>query len=271
MSELRRRIARTRFAPAAALPLRVGKVARHNASVAKNSARWLVRSREHTNFTYELTDRNQRHLAWWIATVAGIDIEAARAYMLELDGDRELRRHIEWATAASPRRRLADSQVRYARRAGWYALIRATKPDHTVDTLTDKGLGPCVIAAALLRNAKGRLTTIDVNPSSGYLVAGRYAEVVNRMIGDSAEVIRHDPTPVDVFLHDSLHTHEHETAELAAVAPRLSEGALVLSDNADQTDALLNWSEAGRRRFLYFAERPKNHWHPGAGIGASFA
>ena len=44
---------------------------------------------------------------------------------------------------------------------------------------------------------------------------------------------------MDIFLHDSLHTFEHEAAELAAVGPRLTPNALVLSDNAHATDALM--------------------------------
>ncbi|MGH8939556.1 MAG: class I SAM-dependent methyltransferase, partial [Actinomycetes bacterium] len=55
--------------------------------------------------------------------------------------------------------------------------------------------------------------------------------------------------PVDFFLHDSLHTREHEAAEYEAVAGRLTEQAVVLSDNAHVTDALPAWAEATGRRF----------------------
>jgi hypothetical protein len=44
---------------------------------------------------------------------------------------------------------------------------------------------------------------------------------------------------VDIFLHDSLHTFEHEAAELAGVEPRLTPNALLPSDNAHATDALM--------------------------------
>jgi hypothetical protein len=45
----------------------------------------------------------------------------------------------------------------------------------------------------------------------------------------------------------------------------------VLSDNADCTDELLKFALGTGRRFLFFAEKPKNHWWPGDGIGVAFS
>jgi len=137
-----------------------------------------------------------------------------------------------------------------------------------VETGTDKGLGSCVFASALLRNGRGRLITVDVNPESGYLIDGPYAEVVERVIGDSITFLRGMDTPVDLFLHDSWHTLQHEMAELGAV--RLAPGAVVLSDNAHGSDALLVFAQKSRRRFLFFREEPRDHWYPGGGIGAAY-
>jgi predicted O-methyltransferase YrrM len=136
-----------------------------------------------------------------------------------------------------------------------------------VETGTDKGLGAVVLAAALLRNGTGQLTTMDANPCAGYLIHDEYAAVSTLTIGDSVQNIAHLPTPVDLFLHDSLHTREHELAEYEAVAPLLTAGAIVLSDNAHATDALPLWAEATGRRFSYFQEQPLGHWYPGGGIG----
>ncbi len=267
MSELRRRVASSRIAPVAALPVRIATVARHDAAVLRQSGRWLVRSCEHTNFTYDLTPLNRGHLAWFVANAADVSVEDARGYMAEIEDDHDLVEHIAEATAASDRRRLADRRVRLHKRVGWYALIRALKPEHVVETGTDKGLGSVVLAAALLRNGSGRLTTLDVNPDAGYLIADHYATVTDLRLGDSLVELRSLDHPVDFFLHDSLHTREHEAAEYEAVAGRLTEQAVVLSDNAHVTDALPAWAEATGRRFTYFQERPQGHWYPGGGIG----
>ena len=136
------------------------------------------------------------------------------------------------------------------------------------ETGTDKGLGSCVLAAALLANGRGRLTTIDIEPESGYLIWGRYAEVTDRVLDDSLRAIR-SLKGVDIFLHDSDHTLEHESREFDCVKPSLASGALVLSDNAHWSDRLPRWAEENDRRFLFFHEEPQ-HWYPGGGIGAAW-
>lgn len=267
--ELRRRVVASPIAPIAVLPTRLRAVARYNAHTLGRSVRWLVKSREHTNFTYELTGLNREHLAWFVATLSSKPVAEIRDYLDELDSDEQLRETVQAATASSARRRLADPVARWHKRAGWYALVRALRPEHVVETGTDKGLGSLVFAAALLRNGTGQLTTVDINSDSGYLITGRYAEVVDRRVGDSLSILS-SLSDVDLFLHDSLHTEAHEAAEYRAVSAVLMPGALVLSDNAHVTPALPNWAEATGRRFLYFQEQPAGHWYPGGGIGAAY-
>jgi hypothetical protein len=267
MSLLARYLSNSPFARTAALPMRAARVARHDARVLTQSARWLIQSREHTNYTFDLTPLNLEHLAWWVADATGVGVDDIRGYIAEAANDTRLKRHVQAATLASSRRGLADREVRLHKRFGWYALVRALRPNHVVETGTDKGLGAVVLAAALLRNGTGQLTTMDANPCAGYLIHDEYAAVSTLTIGDSVQNIAHLPTPVDLFLHDSLHTREHELAEYEAVAPLLTAGAIVLSDNAHATDALPLWAEATGRRFSYFQEQPLGHWYPGGGIG----
>ncbi|GAW51799.1 MULTISPECIES: class I SAM-dependent methyltransferase [unclassified Nocardioides] len=226
-----------------------------------------MKSREHTNFTYDLQPLNREHLAWWVANAAGTPVSVVRDYIDEADHDADLIEHVLAATRVSDRRGLADDEVRLGKRLGWYALVRAMRPSHVVETGTDKGLGSVVLAAALLRNGSGRLTTVDVNSASGYLITGRYAAVTDRVVGDSLAVLAELVAPVDLFLHDSLHTREHEYAEFEAVEERLARGAVVLSDNSHVTDALPSWAEKTGRSFTYWHEWPASHWYPGSGIG----
>jgi predicted O-methyltransferase YrrM len=266
--QLKHWAASSKVAPLAALPIRLDSVVRHNAQTMSRSVRWLFQSREHTNFTYDLTPLNREHLVWFITAVTHCSVSQARGYLEEILTDHALRAHVQAVTAASKRRRLADLNVRYGRRIGWYALVRALKPEHVVETGTDKGLGTVVFAAALLRNGSGRLTTIDINPDAGYLIAGRYATVTDQRIGDSLSILA-GLDSVDLFLHDSDHAAAYEAAELAAVTPHLTDRAVVLSDNAQHTNELAAWSETHGRRFLFFNEQPRDHWYPGDGIGVS--
>jgi hypothetical protein len=59
-------------------------------------------------------------------------------------------------------------------------------------------------------------------------------------------------------------------ATLAAVEPRLTPNALVLSHNAHATDALMRWAEQSGRRFSFFREQLTGHWYPASGIGAAW-
>lgn len=250
--------------------MRVGAAARFDASVLRESARWLMHSREHTNYTYDLQPLNLEHLAWFVAEVARVPVSEARSYLDEIRCDRALVEHVRGMTHESARRGLADQDVRFARRVGWYALVRALRPQLVVETGTDKGLGSVVLASALLRNGQGRLVTLDVNPDAGYLIAGPYADVASLEIGDSIEWLSRCSEPIDLFVHDSSHTPEHERAEFAAVEPVLAPGAVALSDNSHVTSVLPTWAEATGRHFLFFSERPQAHWYPGGGIGVAW-
>lgn len=267
---IRRTLAATRLAPIVALPPRLSMVGRYNARIAAASLQWLTGSREHTNLTYDLTAINLDHLAWFVANVARTPVCVAREFTQELLADDALREHIRSRTAGASRRGIADVAARYGRRLGWYSLVRALKPQHVVETGTDKGLGSCVLAAALLRNGSGRLTTIDINPESGYLIAPPYSNIITRVIGDSLKELETLPHSVDMFLHDSDHSPAYEAAEFTAIAPHLSKSSIMLSDNAHATSALATWAEANNWEFLFFDERPARHWYPGDGIGAAY-
>ncbi|MFI7550292.1 O-methyltransferase [Micromonospora sediminimaris] len=273
--KLRRAIARTRLAPVAAFPKRLVAVARHDAKVLRTSARWLVASREHHNYTYELTKLSRHHLAWFVSVVCELPVKQVRKYLAEIESDDVLRQHISSAVAGAARRGLADKQVRYARRIGWYAIVRAKRPKHIVETGVDKGLGSCVLAAALLRNAAeghpGRVSSIDINPEAGYLArTAPWSEVIDLVIGDSVESITALDRPVDLFLHDSDHSRAYERREFAAVEAKLAPGAVLLTDNVTHTNVLAEHAERTGRRFLAYRETPANHWYPGDGIGVAW-
>jgi hypothetical protein len=268
-SKLRRRIATSPIARGAAFPLRTMIVARYDAHIIGRSVDWLVRGRETHNFTYDLDSLNRDQLCWFISAITGAEIGQIRAWLQELEHDTQLTDHLTRRLSSNPRRGVCAKEPRWARRLGWHAIVRAVQPDHVVETGTHLGLGSCVIAAALLRNGHGRLTTIDVDPDAGYLIGEPWASVIDRRIGSSIDLLG-ALQGVDIFLHDSLHTHDYETRELTAVEPNLRPGAIALSDNAHDSSALSDWAERTSRHYLFFKEQPSDHWWPGDGIGASW-
>lgn len=231
--------------------------------------RWLLRSAEFTNYSYALSPRNLRHLEAFVSVAAECSISEASKYLEEILENDEFRDHVRKQISSSRRGVEMDRSIHVARRAGWYATIRATKPKVLVETGTDKGLGSCVIGEAIRRNGVGHLYTIDIEPESGFLIGDRYEGLITRITGDSVGELR-KIKDIDWFIHDSDHSAAHEAAEFEAVSENLSPGALVLSDNSHVTDVLADWSRDRGRPFLYFQEIPTDHWYPGAGIGASW-
>ncbi|NJN16545.1 MAG: class I SAM-dependent methyltransferase [Oscillochloris sp.] len=236
--------------------------------------KWLITSRETTNYTYHLDPTNVRYLAALIADVTKTEYRQVMAYIQEIESDTQLRDHILRTTAAYNRSFLADMEVRYARRVGWYALVRIMKPVVVVETGVDKGLGACVLTSALKRNASegaaGMYYGTDINPQAGYLLTGEYAQYGRILYGDSITTLKQFELPIDMFINDSDHSADYEAAEYRTILPKLSERAIILGDNAHVTDKLLAISLETERQFVYFQEKPHDHWYPGAGIGISF-
>lgn len=234
-------------------------------------AKWIVQSKEHTNYTYDLRPMNEEYLASLVSLVTGDSYEGILDYLNEIHADEGLREHIRVRTAASAFRAVSDEDARYGRRVGWYAFIRAMKPKIVVETGVDKGLGACVICRALQRNAEnghpGTYYGTDVNPDAGWLIGDM---IVGKILyGDSIESLKR-LDKIDLFINDSDHSADYEAREYETILSRLSPGGIILGDNAHCTNRLQRFSIANGRRFLFWEEKPAGHWYPGAGIGVSF-
>jgi len=265
---IRAKILQSKALPLLVFPYRCRLIVRHLARNFKKSIPWLFRSKEFANFTYDLTAANKEYLAWFVADICDVPVREIRDYFNELETDSQLDAYIKAGLANHRRGNEIDRQAFFGRRLGWYAIVRATKPLVVVETGTEKGLGSLVLAEALLKNGAGRLITIDMEPSSGLLIGAEYGGVIQRMIDDSLwAILKIDQ--IDLFIHDSDHSAEHEAREFELLQSRLTADAIVLSDNSHTTTELANWSLQNGRRFMYFAEEPLNHWYPGAGIGVS--
>jgi hypothetical protein len=77
----------------------------------------------------------------------------------------------------------------FGRRLGWYAIVRATKPQVVVETGVERGHGALLLCAALLRNpdegVPGRYFGTDINPKADCSLSGKYASIGKILYGDS--------------------------------------------------------------------------------------
>ena len=233
---------------------------------------WASEDKETSNFYYKLTDINQDQLLHLIANVTGTNFARIEEYAYELENDDELRSHLEDNLRRSGYGR--DIKIEYGRRLGWYIFTRVTKPRIVVETGIDHGVGSCVIASALLRNnadgSPGRYYGTELRREAGKLFTGKYASVGQILYGDSIQSLSLFEEKIDLFINDSDHSAEYEYQEYNVVSDKLSDDAILISDNAHVTDCLSRFSRENARNFLFFSEKPKDHWYPGAGIGISF-
>jgi len=235
---------------------------------------WVLRSREGTNLTYDLTDKNLDELAHVVSVVGRTSFAQARTYIDEALTDADLHRHVIVSTLASPFHYKADARCCFGRRLGWYAFVRLLKPRVVVETGVDKGHGAVLLCAALTRNSAdghpGVYYGTDINESAGWLLRAPYDSVGKILYGDSIESIERLDAQIDLFINDSDHSADYEYREYRAVASKLAADAVLLGDNAHVTPMLARFSRETGRRFVFFREEPKDHWYPGAGIGISF-
>lgn len=236
--------------------------------------KWGIKSKEDTNFSYELTPNNILDLANTISVVTGKDFAVILSYINEAMNDKALSDHIISETKKSKFRKVADLRCDFGKRLGWYAFVRLLKPKIVVETGVDKGLGGVLLCAALLKNKaegfEGRYFGTDINPEAGYLLSGIYKEAGEILYGDSITSLKNFKHPIDLFINDSDHSAEYEYKEYQAIKPLLAPGSVILGDNSHVTDKLGKFSRETNRKYLFFQERPKNHWYPGGGIGISF-
>lgn len=130
-----------------------------------------------------------------------------------------------------------------------------------------------MLCVAILKNKEegydGRYFGTDIDPCAGYLLKGIYKDVGEILCGDSVKSLSKFKK-IDLFINDSNHSSAYEYQEYQAIRGLITDSSILLSDNAHCTDRLAVFSSELGRSFLFFQEKPRDHWYPGAGIGISF-
>lgn len=133
-----------------------------------------------------------------------------------------------------------------------YALVLLVQPEVVVETGVGPGQSSAFILAAMDRLAKGQLYSIDWNSPgvalrdglayyvppdlrTGWLVPDRLRGRWHFTEGMAEEIL--PPllgklVNIDIFLHDSLHTYEHQSFEYRAAWRSIRDGGLLLTHDA---------------------------------------
>src|SRR5437879_9154441 len=73
--------------------------------------------------------------------------------------------------------------------------------------------------------------------------------------------------PLGIFIHDGLHTYEHEYGELEAAMSHLSPTGTLITDNADLTRALADICARLGLQYHEFRKQPVGHVFVGGAMG----
>ena len=128
-----------------------------------------------------------------------------------------------------------------------YLACRLTSPEIVFETGVAYGVSSAFILRALEMNGRGKLHSVDLPPLRrayerfwGVAVPDELRGRWRLHRGSSAKVlprlVKENPT-VDLFVHDSLHTHRNMRREFDAVWPHLREGGLLLADDVERNRA----------------------------------
>ncbi len=240
---------------------------RDHASVWRN-LRYVLADPEPDNFTYDLA--NGSELAAWVAVATGCELELASRYLDEPLEDNSLTDRLRAAT--SGRWLWTKRSPSFGKRLAWYALARVLKPGLIIETGVHDGLGSLILLRALERNADegspGRLVSFDINPTAGWLVGAHPLwELRIQSSRDGLPEVLAQPSAPGMFVYDGVHSHEAELWELEAVQRRLSNGGVLVSDDA-HNGAMAAVCQRHGLSYSQVAERPLRHFYPGALLAA---
>jgi hypothetical protein len=197
---------------------------------------------------------NQDEACHWLGEVLGCEATTffSESVLTELEAEIAGRMSGVGRGAAIP---LAFSADRGLARF-CYALCRLKRPRVVIETGVSYGCTSAYILQAMEVNGCGKLASIDLPPLGADSLIDVGRAVPERLrgrwrleFGSSRQLLGRlasELAPVDIFIHDSLHTYRTVKWELAAVAPFLAENAIGVCDDIESNSAFQEWLDSER-------------------------
>jgi hypothetical protein len=134
-----------------------------------------------------------------------------------------------------------------------YAVARLMKPKTVVETGVCYGVTSAHLLTALEGNGSGRLYSIDLPPLGknnkdyvGWLIPDELRKRWTLRRGTSRKLlgpVLKQLGPVDLFVHDSLHTYKNMRMEFEMVWPHLTGGSVLIADDIEGNKAFQEFTE----------------------------
>jgi len=109
-----------------------------------------------------------------------------------------------------------------------YALVRALKPEHIIEIGTWRGCSATHILAAMDMNHKGKLTSVDPDPTSGSDIPADLRERWEFVNGYGQIYMQYERPRAEIIFEDGPHDTE-ETAHILEVARDVVQPRIILS------------------------------------------
>ena len=129
-----------------------------------------------------------------------------------------------------------------------YSLVRARRPKVVVETGVASGVSTYFLLHALEKNQRGSLTSFDVSSGAGSLLQsderkGWELIVLNPRASrrEFRERMAARDEAIDLFIHDSDHSYQHQSFEYATALPHMAPDGLLASDDVDGCFAFLDF------------------------------
>jgi len=201
-----------------------------------------------------LGDRGSLPNIPWIVALTGANRRALGHVLEELEALLPMEEEIRHRHLAAGRESYAQIRAPFE----LFAITRLLRPEHIVEVGVSSGVSSAHFLAALRRNRRGTLHSIDLpvrqqgprlarheslvsvppGRTSGWAVPERLKERWDLRLGPSEELLPKlcgELDGVSLFLHDDLHTPAHLAFELETIRPHLAPGSVVLADNTAWT------------------------------------
>jgi hypothetical protein len=208
----------------------------------------------------------------WVAALAGVPIPRAARAVEQARAETRLFRHLERMHRAGGR----SSYVEIDAPLELYALARLLRPHHVVEVGVSSGVSSAYLLAALDRNARGTLHSVDLpqlekpgsdgthrkfpswalppGRSSGWSVPFPLRARWDLRLGDKRVVVpllASELPQVDLFVYDVPHDEADAGREFAALDRRMPAGSVAIADHGPGGDLcapLRRWATARTTR-----------------------
>jgi len=187
----------------------------------------------------------------FIAFVTGAEVKDVESALNETGSINSCRGIIEKLKSIPVPRGKSLGSISYEEGEALYAIGRLSKPNIVVETGVAQGASSSCILQALEDNGQGELYSIDLPPTENRLEDGWGYYILNQevgwiipshlkhrwhlILGDAREELSpllHRLGCVDIFIHDSLHTFQHQYFEYSTAWPFIRNGGVLLSHDA---------------------------------------